>query len=60
MQKILQQVLWNQKEILYIPPHLGIGPLHITFPSISMQVIVSVPCVLINPSSQITEIELPS
>lgn len=43
-----------------LPPHLGIGPLHITFPSMRIHVIVSVPWVLMNPSSQITEMELPN
>lgn len=56
------QLWWgyNFPWLFHLPPHLGMGPLHITFPSISIHVIVSVPWVLINPSSQITEIELPN
>lgn len=58
----LVQLWWNciLHWPLCLPPHFGIGPLHITFPSIRIHVIVSVPWVLINPSSQITEIELPN
>lgn len=51
---------YNFRWPLHLPPHLGMGPLHITFPSIRIHVIVSVPWVFINPSSQITEIELPN
>lgn len=43
-----------------LPSHLGIRPLHITLPSSRWHVMVSAPCVLINPSSQTTEMELPS
>lgn len=61
---MVSSALWRWNCIFHwalcLPPHLGIGPLHITFPSISIHVIVSVPWVLINPSSQITEIELPN
>lgn len=43
-----------------VPSHLGIRPLHITLPSSRWHVMVSAPCVLIKPSSQTTEMELPS
>lgn len=44
----------------YLPSHLGMGPLHMTFPFSSWQEMVSAPWVLIKPSSQTTEMELPS
>lgn len=50
----------NQWSRQYLPSHLGIGPLHMTFPLSSWQEMVSLPWVLMNPSSQTTEMELPS
>lgn len=50
----------NQRFRQYLPSHLGIGPLHMTFPLSSWQEMVSLPWVLMNPSSQTTEMELPS
>ena len=43
-----------------VPSHLGMSPLHITLPSSRWHVMVSAPCVLMKPSSQTTEMELPS
>jgi len=43
-----------------IPSHLGMSPLHITLSSSRWHVMVSAPCVLMKPSSQTTEMELPS
>lgn len=43
-----------------VPSHLGMRPLHITLPSSRWHVMVSAPCVLMKPSSQTTEMELPS
>lgn len=50
----------HQRFCQYLPSHLGIGPLHMTFPRSSWQEMVSLPWVLMNPSSQTTEMELPS
>lgn len=43
-----------------LPSHLGMGPLHMTLPLSSWQETVSLPCVLMKPSSHTTEMELPS
>lgn len=44
----------------FVPSHLGMRPLHITLPSSKWQVMVSAPWVLMKPSSQTTDMELPS